>query len=166
VKLMHAGILEFPENLSSCRWCLLGVRKHPWLLMRHAKVAACLVSHCDEEGLLLSADCSPYTRPPGPWVVLFCSPSLSTQGSRDRSVPAFLCSLSRCLWGPRIDERGFPGGAAIINLPVNAGDQGLLSRSGRCPGVGNGNPLQYSCWRVHGHRSLMDYSQRGCKSRT
>jgi len=25
VKLVHAGILEFPENLSSCRWCLLGV---------------------------------------------------------------------------------------------------------------------------------------------
>ena len=92
--------------------------------------------------------------------------SLSTQGSRDRSVPAFLCSLSRCLWGPCIDERGFPGSATIINLPVNAGDQGLLSRSGRSPGVGNGNPLQYSCWRVHGHRSLMDYSPWGHKSQT
>ena len=27
----------------------------------------------------------------------------------------------------------------------NAGDQGLIPVSGRCPGEGNGNPLQYSC---------------------
>ena len=33
-------------------------------------------------------------------------------------------------------------------LPVNAGDDrnvGLIHGSGRTPGVGNGNPLQYSC---------------------
>ena len=32
--------------------------------------------------------------------------------------------------------------------PANAGDardSGLIPRSGRCPGEGNGNPLQYSC---------------------
>ena len=27
----------------------------------------------------------------------------------------------------------------------NAGDQGLTPGSGRSPGKGNGNPLQYSC---------------------
>ena len=27
----------------------------------------------------------------------------------------------------------------------NAGDLGLIPGSGRCPGGGNGNPLQYSC---------------------
>ena len=27
----------------------------------------------------------------------------------------------------------------------NAGDQGLIPGSGRFPGEGNGNPLQYSC---------------------
>ena len=27
----------------------------------------------------------------------------------------------------------------------NAGDVGLIPESGRCPGGGNGNPLQYSC---------------------
>ena len=27
----------------------------------------------------------------------------------------------------------------------NAGDLGLISGSGRSPGEGNGNPLQYSC---------------------
>ena len=30
------------------------------------------------------------------------------------------------------------------NLPVNAGDAGLIPASGRSPGGGNGNPLQYS----------------------
>ena len=34
------------------------------------------------------------------------------------------------------------------NLPVNTGDArdvGLILGLGRAPGVGNGNPLQYSC---------------------
>ena len=29
------------------------------------------------------------------------------------------------------------------NLPANAGDAGLIPASGRSPGEGNGNPLQY-----------------------
>ena len=33
----------------------------------------------------------------------------------------------------------------IRNLPANAGNSGSISGSGRSPGVGNGNPLQYSC---------------------
>ena len=40
---------------------------------------------------------------------------------------------------------GFPGGSVVKNLPVNAGDAGLISRSGRALGEGNVNPLQYSC---------------------
>ena len=42
----------------------------------------------------------------------------------------------------------FPGGAVVKNLPVNAGDTrdaGSIPGSGRFPGEGNGNPLQYSC---------------------
>ena len=30
------------------------------------------------------------------------------------------------------------------NLPTNAGDMGSIPGLGRSPGVGNGNPLQYS----------------------
>ena len=37
---------------------------------------------------------------------------------------------------------GFPGGSVVKNLPVNAGDVGLIPESGRSPGEGNGNPLQ------------------------
>ena len=33
----------------------------------------------------------------------------------------------------------------VKNLPANAGDMGLIPGSGRSPGEGNGNPLQYSC---------------------
>ena len=40
---------------------------------------------------------------------------------------------------------GFPGGSVVKNLPVNVGDAGLIPGSGRSPGVGNGNPFQYSC---------------------
>ena len=40
---------------------------------------------------------------------------------------------------------GFPGGAVVKNPPANAGDTGLIPGSGRSPGEGNGNPLQYSC---------------------
>ena len=33
----------------------------------------------------------------------------------------------------------------VENLPANAGDVGSIPRLGKSPGVGNGNPLQYSC---------------------
>ena len=45
---------------------------------------------------------------------------------------------------------GFLGGAVLKNLPANAGDSGdvgSIPGSGRSPGVGNGNTLQYSCLR-------------------
>ena len=44
-------------------------------------------------------------------------------------------------------KMGFPGGT-VENLPASAGDScdlGLIPGSGRSPGEGNGNPLQYSC---------------------
>ena len=43
---------------------------------------------------------------------------------------------------------GFPGGIVLKNLPVNARgarNMGLIPWLGRFPGVGNGNPFQYSC---------------------
>ena len=55
----------------------------------------------------------------------------------------------------------FPGGTVVKNPPAPAKDAVLIPGSGRSPGEGNGNPLQYSClensmdrgaWRttVHG----------------
>ena len=40
---------------------------------------------------------------------------------------------------------GFPGGSEVKNPPANAGDVGSIPGSGRSPGEGNGNSLQYSC---------------------
>ena len=40
---------------------------------------------------------------------------------------------------------GFPGGSEGKASACNAGDPGLIPGSGRSPGEGNGNPLQYSC---------------------
>ena len=39
---------------------------------------------------------------------------------------------------------GFPSGSDSKKSACNAGDLGLIPRSGRSPGEGNGNPLQYS----------------------
>ena len=46
---------------------------------------------------------------------------------------------------------GFPGGASGKEHTCSAGDFRdvvLIPESGRSPGGGNGNPLQYSCWRI------------------
>ena len=40
---------------------------------------------------------------------------------------------------------GFPGGSEGKASACNAGDLGSIPGSGRSPGEGNGNPLQYSC---------------------
>ena len=43
---------------------------------------------------------------------------------------------------------GFSGGTVVRNPPANVGearDAGPIPESGRSPGEGNGNPLQYSC---------------------
>ena len=39
----------------------------------------------------------------------------------------------------------FPGGSDSKASACNAGDPGLIPGSGRSPGDGNGDPLQYSC---------------------
>ena len=50
-------------------------------------------------------------------------------------------------WGWRCvaDLQGFPGGSVGKGSTYNAGDTGSIPGSGRSPGGGHGNPLQYSC---------------------
>ena len=56
----------------------------------------------------------------------------------------------------------FPDGAEGKEPACNAGDPGLIPGSGRSPGEGNGNPLQYSCLEdPHGQRRLAGYSPWG-----
>ena len=39
-------------------------------------------------------------------------------------------------------------GSEVKASASNVGDPGLIPGLGRSPGEGNGNPLQYSCWRI------------------
>ena len=61
-----------------------------------------------------------------------------------------------------------PVAQMIKYLPVNAGDAGSIPGSGRFPGGGNGNPLQYSClenskgggiWQATIHGSQKSWTQ-------
>ena len=58
----------------------------------------------------------------------------------------------------------------LKNTPTNAGDirnVGLIPGSGRSPGGGNGNPLQYSCLEnPHGQRARWATVHRVAKSWT
>ena len=53
------------------------------------------------------------------------------------TVSSFSCSS--------VSDMGFSRGSAVKNLPPNAGSVGSIPGSGKSPGGGNGNPLQYSC---------------------
>ena len=61
--------------------------------------------------------------------------------------------------------QGFPGGSVVKNPSANAGDAESTPGSGRFPGEGNGNPLQYSClenpmdrgtWWLQSHGATKD----------
>ena len=57
----------------------------------------------------------------------------------------------------------FPGGSEGKASACNVGDPGLIPGSGRSPGEGNGNPLQYSCLEDPMDRDALlclDLSQR------
>ena len=52
-----------------------------------------------------------------------------------------------------------PGGSVVKNLPANVGDMVSTPGSGKSPGEGNGNPLQYSYpGKFHGQRRLGGYN--------
>ena len=70
----------------------------------------------------------------------------------------------------RLRAMDFTGGSVLKNPPANAGDTVLVPESGRSPGEGNGNSLQYSClensvdrgaWWAIGHGVTKSWTQRG-----
>ena len=69
-----------------------------------------------------------------------------TAGKRQRPIFSHLTHwrpfVSIC-WGCLYTD--FPGGSACKESACNAVDLGSTSGLGRCPGEGNGNPLQYTC---------------------
>ena len=59
--------------------------------------------------------------------------------------------------------KGVPGGSNGTESACSVGKPGSIPGSGRSPGGGNGNPLQYSCLENPMERSLADYSSWGHK---
>ena len=54
---------------------------------------------------------------------------------------------------------GFPSSSDSKASACNVGDLGSTPGSGRPPGDGNGNSLQYSCLEnPHAQKSLVDYN--------
>ena len=67
-------------------------------------------------------------------------------------------------WDLNPEPPGFPGGSDGKASACNAGNLGLIPGSGRSPGEGNGNPLQYSCLENPMDRgTLVGYSSWGLK---
>ena len=61
-------------------------------------------------------------------------------------------------------KMGLPGSSDGKEFACNAGDLSSTLESGRSPGGGHGNPLQFSgLENTHGQRSLAGYSPKGCK---
>ena len=59
---------------------------------------------------------------------------------------------------------GIPGGIAVKNTPASVGDtgcEGSIPGLGRCPGVGNGNLLQYSCQENSMEREIRQATVHG-----
>ena len=73
-----------------------------------------------------------------------------THSNRPRKPHSNLCSawprgqVINTAGFPSLSQ-GFPGGSDDKASACNAGDPGSIPGSGRSPGEGNGNPLQYSC---------------------
>ena len=56
-----------------------------------------------------------------------------------------VCLQVMNIWWTYTLFRQFPGGLTGKEFAHNAGDPGSVPGSGRSPGEGDGNPLQYSC---------------------
>ena len=92
----------------------------------------------------------------------------SLQGKRESCQHRITAKCANALLKDQTSYGGFPGGPLVKSPPASAGDagdSGEIPGSGRSPGEGNGNPLQYSClgnpmdrgaWRaaVHGLKEL------------
>ena len=58
------------------------------------------------------------------------------------------CDMKRAIVSISEAYLGFPGGSKVKASAWNVGDPGSIPGSGRSPGEGNGNPLQYSCLEI------------------
>ena len=58
-------------------------------------------------------------------------------------------------------DTGFPSGSVEKNPPANTGDSGSVPGSGRSPGEGDDDALQYSCLGNSMYRGAMEWQRVG-----
>ena len=80
---------------------------------------------------------------------LSSSPLTNVTVKQSRSPLCISTRMSHIIWClTKIQLQENPSGSVVKNLSASAGDSedvSLTPGSGRCPGEGNNNPLQYSC---------------------
>ena len=136
-------------------WFLLPAHRRVQYLHSRYSINACWVFKNLGKGFgMLIIIISSYLTPP---------PSSESKSSKERyfilysSISNYLSKLHNS-FGPSVWWL-----TQTVESTCNAGDIGSISRSGRSPGEGNGNPLQYYCrensmdrgawWAtVHGHK--------------
>ena len=88
-------------------------------------------------------------------------------GSENRlHIHPYLSQTLRLLAGAKM-ALGYPGSTMVKKLPAKAWvaeDTGLILWLGRSPGVGNGNPFQYSCLKNPTDRGAWQASSMGLES--
>ena len=114
----------------------------------------------------LQCSCLENSRDGGAWWASVYGVAQSQTRLKQLSSSSAICETGY----NHLNEQGFPGGASGKESTCQAGDAGdvcLILGSGRSPGRGNGNPLQYSCLENSTDRgSWWTRVHRVAKSRT
>ena len=81
---------------------------------------------------------------------------LGSNNTADKGAAHRNINNKRNQWDPELKDTHFlfPGGSVVKNSPSNAGHASSIPGLGRSPGVGNDNPLQYSCLGNPMHREV------------
>ena len=111
----------------------------PWTYLVGISVVTCSITEIDTRGSWGNFHIGLWSFP-----LLYLFPT--SQMVASEMPPNFLANIKKntTFHG----NRGIPGGTLVKNLPANASDARDASSnpgSGRPHGVGNGDPLQYSC---------------------
>ena len=77
--------------------------------------------------------------------ILNCLCMISNYAEMIPGTGLFCCNLTLKNWTELNSQEGLPRWLSGKESTCDAGDSGLIPGSERSPGVGNGNPLQYSC---------------------
>ena len=103
--------------------------------------------------------------------ILNCLCMISNYAEMIPGTGLFCCNLTLKNWTELNSQEGLPRWLSGKESTCDAGDSGLIPGSERSPGVGNGNPLQYSCLRnpmdrgvwwatVHGVTKVLGMTER------